>query len=663
MTTRSLRTILFANSALAIFLPLLLVLFFGWLWLVPLISRGVNAQQHQLAEAIAGQVESFLTVAESHVTTIARLHPEAELTAEYRRHVQHVIYAAVKSVPHLRSLYLVDADGRIGMVGLMEDARVSSADLQGLDMTGNDLFRQTRTTGNLQWSETFLSVVGSGLSVAVAAPSGPRVLIGEIDLAELSLFLRRISMAKDRQLFVIDRRGQIIADQSGRYTAQQINLSNNELIQNSIKTGADASGLLDLNGTVMVGSIQKIRTLDWWVLVTEPRATAYRQVWVAVAIAVAGLLVTALTVLAASLVFSYRLARQIEALASHARNIANDEIVTRWPGSEIAELDSLAMTLQEMSSTLHERAKVLEHEIAERQKMEEELHLNAALLEEEVSVRQRTEEALRVKQLQLEAVNDSLEQRVREELAKNREKDLLMMQQSRLAAMGEMLSNIAHQWRQPLNELGILIQMVRYDYEDGLLDGQKVGQFIDSSMSTIQYMSNTINDFRDFFKQDRVPRLFDLEVAIQNAVGLVRASLQHYGITVTVELDRRCMVMGYANELSQALLNIINNARDVLVERNTVNPTIEVICRISDGEALITISDNAGGVTEEIIDKIFDPYFTTRHKSQGTGLGLYMTRMILESKLGGRISVVNTAEGAQFRIVIPCEQEVVSCGP
>lgn len=663
MTTRTLRTILFANSALAIFLPLVLVLLSGWLWLVPLINRGLSAQQHQLAEAIAGQVQSFLSVAESHVTTIALLHPDDELTPEQSRHIQHIMDAAVKTVPHLRSLYLVNADGRVRMVGIMEGTRVSRRDLQGLDMTGNGLFRNTRATGRLQWSETFLSVVGSGLSVAVAAPSGKRVLVGEIDLAELSSFLRKVSATRERQLFVIDRRGQIIADQSGRYTAQQLDLSNNRLIRKSIDTGEDVSGTFELNGTTMLGSVQKVETLGWWVLVAEPRATAYHQVWVAIAISAAGLLATALTVLAAAMVFSYRLARQIEALADHSRRIAGDEAVTHWPGSEVAELDSLAATLQEMSHTLHERAKVLEHEIAERQKVEEELHLNTALLEEEVSVRQRTEEALRVKQLQLEAMNDSLEQRVREEVAKNREKDVLMMQQSRLAAMGEMLSNIAHQWRQPLNELGIMIQMIRYDYEDGLLDRQKVDQFIASCMTTIQYMSNTINDFRDFFKQDRTPRLFDLETAIQNAVGLVRASLQHYGITVTVTLDRRCMVMGYSNELSQAILNIINNARDALVDRNTPSPAIGVTCRIGDSEALITISDNAGGVAGDIIDKIFDPYFTTRHKSQGTGLGLYMTRMILESKLGGRITVTNTAEGAQFHIVIPCDQEAVLCGP
>ncbi len=662
MPVKTLRKILFANASLAIFLPLALVLLFGWLWLVPMINRGLSDQQHQLAQAIAGQVESFLAVPESHVSTIASLHPN-HLSPENSKHVQHVIDAAVKVVPHLRSMYLVSAVGQVEAVGVSDDQQHVRQDLLGLDMTSNDLYRRARAARSPQWSETFLSVVGSGLSVAVAVPSGPRVLIGEINLAVLSTFLQKISVSKERQLYVIDRRGQIIADQSGRYTAQQINLSNNALIQSSIEHGADQSGTFELNGTVMVGSVQKIEAMGWWVLVAEPRATAYHQVWVAIGISVAGLLATALTVLTVAILFSHRLATQIEALEVHSRRVADDEASTCWPGSDIAELDSLAASLEKMAQTLHERAQVLEHEVAERQKAEEEIHLNAALLMEEVSVRQRTEEALRVQQLQLEALNSSLEERVQEELGRNREKDALMIQQSRLAAMGEMLSNIAHQWRQPLNELGITIQMIRYDYDDGLLDRRKIDTFIESCMTTIQYMSNTINDFRDFFKQDRVPRLFDLETSVQSAVGLVRASLQHAGISMVVELDRRCMVMGHSNELSQAVLNIINNARDALVERQVADPTIRIASRIDGNYVRITISDNAGGVAPEIIDKIFDPYFTTRHKAQGTGLGLYMTRMILESKLGGQIMVVNTSEGAQFQIVIPCGQETVVCEP
>jgi len=662
MPVKTLRKIQFANAFLATFLPLALVLLFGWFWLVPLINRGVSDQQHQLAETIAGQVELFLSVPESHIATIASLHPD-DLNPENRRHIQHVIDTAVKVVPHLRSVYLVGANGRIEAVGITDDLKQVRQDLLGLDMTGNDLYPPGRATKSPQWSETFLSVVGSGLSVAVALPSGPRVLIGEIDLAVLSTFLQKISVSKERQLYVIDRRGQIIADQSGRYTAQQINLSNNALIQSSIEHGTDQSGTFELNGTVMVGSLQKIEAMGWWVLVAEPRVSAYHQVWVAIAISVAGLLATSLTVLTLAIIFSHRLAKQIEALEVHSRRVADDEATACWPGSDIAELDSLAASLEKMAQTLHERASVLEREVAERQKAEEELHLKAALLEEEVSMRQRTEEALRVKQLQLEALNSSLEERVREELLRNREKDALMIQQSRLAAMGEMLPNIAHQWRQPLNELGITIQMIRYDYDDGLLDRQKIDTFIESCMTTIQYMSNTINDFRDFFKHDRLPRLFDLEASVQNAVGLVRASLQHAGISLAVELDRRCMVMGHSNELSQVILNIINNARDALVERHIADPVIRIASRIEGSHARVTITDNAGGVDPDIIDKIFDPYFTTRHKAQGTGLGLYMARMILESKLGGRITVINTGTGAQFQIVIPCGQEAVICEP
>lgn len=656
MRSRSLRQILFANTSLAIFAPLILVLLFGWLWILPTINRTLGEQQSQLALAIAGQVESFLAVAESHVTTIAQLHPDDLLKNEI--HVQHVMDRSVNSVPHLQSIYLVDADGHVRLVSIAGEANKARQDLMRLDMSRNGLFRKTVSSGKKQWSETFLSVVGSGISVAVALPSGPRVLIGEIDLKELSLFLKKITISQNYLLLLLDHRGQVIADQSNQLTAQQINLSNIPLFQEALESGKEQSGSFLLNNITMEGSIQRIPGLNWWVLVAEPRVLAHREVWISIGVSVAALLATAFTVLVAALIFSHRLASRIEALAAHSINVISDQAPSSWPVCEISEIDCLSKNLETLSSAQHERAMTLEREIAERQKAEEGLRHNAVLLEEEMAIRQRTEEALRVKQLQLEELNSSLECRVQEELAKNRDKDALMIQQSRLAAMGEMLSNIAHQWRQPLNELGIMIQMVRYDYEDGLLDKEKVEQFISSSMSTIQYMSNTINDFRDFFKQDRTPRLFSLEAAIENALGLVRASLKHADITVEIDIDDSCMIMGHANELSQAILNIINNARDVLVDRGISNRKISV-GSVREGDlARVVIADNAGGISIDIIDKIFDPYFTTRHKSQGTGLGLYMTRMILENKLGGQITVKNSHEGAVFQIMLPCEKKL-----
>jgi len=153
---------------------------------------------------------------------------------------------------------------------------------------------------------------------------------------------------------------------------------------------------------------------------------------------------------------------------------------------------------------------------------------------------------------------------------------------------------------------------------------------------------------------------------LKETVHLVEAGLQAKGITVTVNACGECIVLGFPNEFSQVLLNIINNARDVLLERHVADPAIRITCRCKEETAIVTIEDNAGGIPEEHLDKVFDPYFTTKAKSQGTGLGLYMAKMILSRSMDAQLSVHNTGNGAEFVIQIPlapaaeAEEEAVS---
>ncbi len=310
----------------------------------------------------------------------------------------------------------------------------------------------------------------------------------------------------------------------------------------------------------------------------------------------------------------------------------------------------LTKRLQEAKEQLEAR---VEERIAELAQVNNELHEKAVLLEEEISERVLAEQELHVKQTQLEALNRTLETRVQEEVQRNREKDAMLIQQSRLAAMGEMISNISHQWRQPLNELGIMIQMLRVDVGESQLTETKVEEFSTACMSIIQHMSQTIDTFRDFFKKDKPLAVFEVSAAINRAVELVHASFRSAGIRLSLELEPGCLIEGYANEFSQVMLNLFNNARDILVERCAVVPEITVTARNEYGQIKIAVEDNAGGIPADIIEKIFDPYFTTKHKSQGVGLGLYMSKMIIEGKMGGLIEAGNSSGGARFQLVFP----------
>lgn len=248
-------------------------------------------------------------------------------------------------------------------------------------------------------------------------------------------------------------------------------------------------------------------------------------------------------------------------------------------------------------------------------------------------------------------LNKSLEQRVWVEVAKNREKDHLLIHQSRLAAMGEMIGNIAHQWRQPLNALGLLLINIQDAYAHHECDQNYLDESVAKGRQLIDKMSSTIDDFRNFFKPDREKVRFSLERAVRDALSVVESSFISNGITVALEIKQDASVMGFPNEYAQVVLNILGNAKDAILTQNVQNGRVEIVIGQDEVQAYVSIRDNGGGVEGDVIEKIFDPYFTTREK--GTGIGLYMSKMIIENNMNGRIEVRNTHDGAEFRVVTP----------
>jgi two-component system, LuxR family, sensor kinase FixL len=233
-------------------------------------------------------------------------------------------------------------------------------------------------------------------------------------------------------------------------------------------------------------------------------------------------------------------------------------------------------------------------------------------------------------------INEQLEKRVQQEVEARQKQEQVMMGQSKMAMMGEMIGAIAHQWRQPLNSLGLTVQDVHAAYKYGELDEEYILKFQADAMSVIQRMSKTIDDFRNYFRPNKQAQEFVLENAIEQTINLVLPQLNNNFIAVNFNKNGEHLVYGYKNEIEQAILIIISNAKDVNTDQ--------------DGKVVLTIEDNGGGVPEEIMDRIFEPYFTTKEQGKGVGIGLYMAKEIIERQMHGKIRVENTDVGARFVI-------------
>ncbi len=242
--------------------------------------------------------------------------------------------------------------------------------------------------------------------------------------------------------------------------------------------------------------------------------------------------------------------------------------------------------------------------------------------------------------------NELLTQKVLEEEKKNKLQNELMHQQYRLAQMGEMLGMIAHQWRQPLSAITAAIGVIELKAYNDKLDTQIALQIASKIKNFTYHLSNTIDDFRNFFKSNKEKNITSFEKILQSVLVIIESSLKKNNIQLNISYNHEIEFETYENELKQVLLNLIKNAEDILVEKNIQNPKIQIDI---DGLKLI-VNDNGGGVPDDIKDKIFDPYFSTKLKKDGTGLGLYMSKIIVDEHCNGKLSIKNNDDGALFTI-------------
>jgi len=235
----------------------------------------------------------------------------------------------------------------------------------------------------------------------------------------------------------------------------------------------------------------------------------------------------------------------------------------------------------------------------------------------------------------LKEANEGLASIVAEKTEENLKQQQLLQEQSKLAAMGEMIGAIAHQWRQPLNALWLSIQNLEYDFNDGSVDKAFVKQYVKKNKKTIRFMSQTIDDFRNFFRVDKTKEHFSVKHAIEETVSIQEASLQKYDIALQISGDD-FDIHGFKSEFQQVILNLITNAAYALKESREEEPKIDIVL---ESRGRVSVSDNAEGIEKEILHRIFEPYFTTREQGEGTGLGLYISKVIMEENMGATLTV------------------------
>ena len=265
-----------------------------------------------------------------------------------------------------------------------------------------------------------------------------------------------------------------------------------------------------------------------------------------------------------------------------------------------------------------------------------------------------------IKQMEfdLKQLNDNLMQRVEEETGRRMANERLLVHNAKLAAMGEMIGAIAHQWRQPLATVGVIMQNLLTARRLNKLDEAYLEKATQDATAQIRHLSETIDSFRYFFKPEKAKELFNALAKIEEATSFIRAQLISLGIAVSLpKPDDGCLVNGFTNEFKQVILNLLANARDAIVERKKAQGGAEGVIEVSatraDGWLAVQVRDSGCGIPPEVAARLFEPYYTTKSEGEGTGIGLYMSRQIIEESMGGRLTFTSTPGDTVFKIEVP----------
>lgn len=585
-------------------------------------KESISAQQFSLVSNLANNIDDKLRIAQNALIAVAATAPEDVFTNPDR--AQRFLDGNVGLLSIFdNGIFFIDKTGRLRVESPYRPNR------RGKDLWFREWVQKTVIGGKPYISEPYISTHTPGLpAVVFTVPifdrsgkltgmmTGSLDLLGKNFLAELS----KTRIGQSGYLFLTDSNRMVITyPDPQRIMKLAAFLGDNPLYDRAIN-GFEGSGeTVNTGGTPVLSSYKRLKMASWILGESYPTTEAYAPLVKAKQYFVGAAIVMTILLLFITKLIMRRLLSPLQIVTRHMANLTDKSgkarLLTLARRDEIAVL---AATFNTMIQTLDQQR-----------------------------------EALTTKQEQLEELNNTLEERIVAALSDLRHKDQLMITQSRQAAMGEMIGHIAHQWRQPLNALGLVLADIGDAYKFNELDAEYLEQAMINSNRLIQKMSTTISDFSNFFRPDKEIVAFSAQKQINEAVALVEASFRNNNVILLIDAPHDVTLVGFPNEFSQVLLNLLSNAKEAIKISGIATGRVEVGLGICGDQGYVTVRDNGGGIPDAIMDKIYEPYFST--KPMGTGIGLYMSKMIIERNMEGCLSARNIEGGAEFRIAVRVE--------
>ena len=720
MKSRSLRHILSIRSAWISLVPFFLSAVLGWLWLRPQIIADTEEHQRQLAAVIASRTESYLIGSSQAITGVASVLSKKLIGASA---IQDYVDTELESLKGLTSITLTDRAGRISVIALPKEKSALREEMKGIDLSRTHAVRQVLATGKPAWSDTFLSLVEGGLAVAYATPAGDGVAIGEISLEQLRIFLKETAGQGKQAVFIIDRRGQVIADQEGRYTASQHNLTNLEIVKEGLASGKPVTRKFSFNGDRLIGSLIRAPVLDWSILVALPVDVAYRAALTTTGIFATALFMALLLASGLSLLMSRSLATRFETLVSHARRIESGEEAGEWPKAPVREFNHLGDALQRMADALRDRENRLESffslspdllividtdgtirkvntaweqtlgftpeqmiggriidyvhpdDIAASIEAFGELTKQRTVREfinryrrRDGSYRWLEWHAAPCGDLVYGVARDSTDRKKAEEEKALLEEELL--QSRKLESLGRLAGGIAHDFN------NLLHVIIGYAEMLNSVPGERkkqdyAGHILSASLRGAELTRGLLAYSR---KQPLRLNETDLNQAVRNVHGLLQRVIGEDVVLCMVLHDKALPVIIDEGQIGQVLMNLATNARDAMpnggiltIETGEQRMDEDFIGRHGFGErgtwATLYVRDNGSGMDEETRDRIFEPFFTTKEMGRGTGLGLSIVYGIILQHNGFIRCGSEPGCGTVFTIHLPLRSSATSPSP
>lgn len=600
-------------------------------------------ESQKLADHLAAEQENLVHEAQQLGGFLAEL---PDVINRNPDKVQPIISNTLKKNPQYINILITDDNGMAWASAIPFSPPMSVAERR--------YFKNARATGRFSSGEFIIGSISKQPTFSMAYPLVDHgvfrgVVMISFDLDVLKSILKRSQLPFNSNYILVDHKGIIISrgSENGRNVGEPMLAA--DLKRMETGPDRDTYEFVRADGDRRIVTYRKLRLPD------EQTPYMYVRAGISIKAAVAqanrqlmynvGILVpfVAFALVLAIFIGKRSIVDRVKKLQTASQRIAGGDLQTRI-GDQVAGGE-----LGELGAAFDEMARTLEKNIAELHQSQMLQHEKAALLEEEIAERQVVQEELAEKQHMLESLNHTLEERIAAAVQELRQKDQALIQQNRLASMGEMINNIAHQWRQPLNMIGLIVQGLP-ECKD--LTQEELDYEVERIMGFIMHMSQTIDDFRNFFHHDKMKSNFTANQAVAKAVEFFNPGLIDKGVNIFISEQPEVVVFGYSNEYSQVLLNLLGNAKDVLVERNIAEPRIDISISREDGCSVVTITDNGGGIAPDIIPRIFDPYFTTKEKTQGSGIGLYMSKIIIEQNMGGSLTARTVDGGAAFCIKV-----------